>query len=98
MQIRVSNLQKLTSVLTTSFSIAGANIEDNLLNWVFCIYYLNQFKENKMQALINLSSEINAMTLEYTLNLGLKVCFINIIAEKIDGSTLKMLKIVLTSF
>lgn len=38
------------------------------------------------------------MTSEYTLKLILKFCFINIGAQKIDGSTFETFRIVLTSF
>ena len=38
------------------------------------------------------------MILRYALKLGLKVCFINVGAQKIDGSTLETFEIVLASF
>ena len=38
------------------------------------------------------------MTLGYTVKLGLKVCFTNVRALKINNSTLKLFKIVLASF
>ena len=50
-----------------------ASQEDVVLDWVPCICYPIWFKKNEVQALIDSSSEINAMTLEYTLKLGLKV-------------------------
>ena len=58
------------------------------------------FKKSKVQvqALFDFGSEINAITLEYILKLGLKVCPTNIGAQKIDGSTLKTFEMVLASF
>ena len=38
------------------------------------------------------------MTPEYILKLGLKVCFTNVGAQKIDGSTLKTFEMILASF
>lgn len=51
-----------------------------------------------MQALINLGSKFNARILGYTLKLGLKVCFTNIKAQKINDSTFEIFEIVLASF
>lgn len=53
---------------------------------------------NKVQALINSGSKINAMTLAQILKLGLKICHTNIRAYKIDDSILKIFEIVITSF
>ena len=83
--------------------MAGANIEDTLLtvNWVLYIYYPLRFrkdKKNEVQALINSSSKVNIMMLAYALKLGLKICRINVGAQKIDGSILKTFGIVLASF
>ena len=71
-----------------------------ILNQVFCICYLILFKKSKIQvqALIDPSSKINAITTGYVLKLGLKVCPINIKAQKINGFALKIFKIVLASF
>lgn len=75
-----------------------ANKEDDVvLKRVLCIDYLIQFKENKMRALINLSSEVNAMTLRYSSKLGLKIYFTNVRAQKIYDSTLEMFRVVLPS-
>ena len=51
-----------------------------------------------MQALIDSSSKVNAITLGYALKLGLKICFTNVKTQKIDGSTLEIFGIVLASF
>lgn len=75
-------------------------MEDILLalNWVFCIHYPVLFKKNKVWALIDSSSEINVMTLTYAAKWDMKVRHTNVGAWKIDGSTLKMFKMVLASF
>ena len=71
-----------------------------VLYQISCICYLIWFKKKKIQiqALIDSNSKVKAMTLGYALKLNLKVCFTNIRLQKIDGSTLKMLEIVLASF
>lgn len=51
-----------------------------------------------MQALINLNNKTNTMILGYILMLSLKIYCINIEVKKIDSSTFKTFKIVLTSF
>ena len=51
-----------------------------------------------MQALIDSSSKVNAMTLVYASKLGLQVCEIDVGAQKIDGITLKTFGIVLINF
>lgn len=47
---------------------------------------------------INFNNKVQAMTLIYVLKLNLKVCYTNIEAQKINGSILKLFKIVLASF
>ena len=70
------------------------------LDWVPCICYSIWFKKSEIevQALFNSGSEVNAMTPGYASKLGLKVRFIDIRAQKIDGSTLKTFGMVLASF
>lgn len=53
---------------------------------------------NKVQNLYNTNGEVNTMTSVFAFKLGLKVCYTNIKAQKIDSSTFKTFKIVLTSF
>lgn len=48
--------------------------------------------------MINSSSKINAITLEYTLKLDLNVCFTNIKAQKINTSIFKIFGINLANF
>lgn len=44
-----------------------ANTEDTLLmfDWILCIYHFVWFKNDKVRALINFSSKINIMSLQY---------------------------------
>ena len=70
------------------------------MDQVSYICYLIWFKKSKVQvqALIDSGIEINAMTPGYASKLGLKVRSIDVKAQKIDGSTLKMFEMVLASF
>lgn len=70
-----------------------------LLECVACTYYLVQFKKNqvKIQALLDFSSEINIITPTYIAKLDLKVQSNNIKAQKINDSTFKTFKMVLTN-
>ena len=58
------------------------------LERVPCIRYPVRFKkdQNDTQALINSSSEVNAMNLVYANKLGLRVRQTDIGAQKIDGN------------
>lgn len=47
---------------------------------------------------MNSRSEVNAITPAYASKLGLKVCFIDVRVQKIDGSTLEKFEMVLASF
>lgn len=71
-----------------------------LLKCVLGIYHMVQFKKDqvKMQALVNSSNEVNAMTPTYTTRLDLKIWSTDINAQKIDGSTFEMFGMILTSF
>lgn len=69
-----------------------------ILDWVSCIYYPVQFKNNEIWALINSGGEINVMTSTYVAKLSLKVCRTNVRAQKIDGSTFETFEMVLVSF
>lgn len=78
--------------------IIKASKENIVLDQVFYIYYLIQFKKNKIQAPINSNSKINAMIPAYSSKLNLKIYCINIKAQKIDGSIFEIFKIFLASF
>ena len=69
-----------------------------VLDLVPCICYPIWFEKNKVPALIDPGSEVNTMTLEYALKLGLKIYFTNVGVQKINNSTLKTFKIILASF
>ena len=78
--------------------IEASKEDDIILDRIPCIHYPIQFKKNKVWALINSSSKVNAMTSAYASKLGLRVCRTNIGAQKIDGSTFKTFKMVLANF
>ncbi len=62
------------------------------------IWYPAQFRNNKVQTLIDPGSEVNAMTLTYATKLGLTAQKISIGAQKIDGLPLETYGIVSASF
>ena len=72
--------------------------DDVAIKQILYIYSLIWFKTNEVQTLIDLVSEINAMILVYALKWGFQVYHIDIRAQKIDGSTLKIFKMVIASF
>lgn len=90
--------KKLVLILAISTLVTGVGNKKMALNYVFWIYYPVWFKENKIRALINLSSKINVISLVYASKLGLKVWHTNIRAQKVNGSIFKTFKIVLASF
>ena len=94
--------KKLVLVLATFAPMTGASKEDKeVLERVLCIYYplcFRKDKENEMRTLIDLDSEVHAMTPAYASKLGLQVRHTNVGAQKIDGSTLKTFQMVLASF
>ena len=72
-----------------------------VLDRVPCICYPVQFRKNKSRdvlTLLNSESEINAMTLAYTDQLGFKVQKIDISAQKINGSLLATYGIAIAVF
>ena len=56
------------------------------------------FQKNKVQALIDLSSKVNAITPVYASILGLQVQRTDVGVQKIDGFTLKTFGMILASF
>ena len=77
--------------------------KDNVvLERVFCIHYLVQFKkdanETRVQALINLESEVNAIYITFVKELGLLIRPIDIGAQKIESSTLDTYGMVVAAF
>ena len=79
-----------------------ASKEDNnvaLARLLYIYYPLHFWKNtNKLWALLDLSSEVNTITLAYASKLGLRVRRTNVRAQKIDGSTFDMFEMVLVSF
>ena len=73
----------LLSVIETSKE------DDVALQRVLYVHPLVWFKKKEVQALIDSSSEVNAMTSAYALKLGLRVYHTNVKTQKIDGSTLQ---------
>ena len=85
--------------MITSALVTGTSKENDVaLELILYLYYLIWFKKNDIQAWIESSNKVNAMTLAYISKLGLWVYRTNDRAQKIDGSTLKIFEIVLTSF
>lgn len=82
--------------------VTDVNKEENIaLARILYIYYLFYFykdKKNKIQALINSNSKVNAIILAYALKLGLKICRTNVKAQKITGFIFKIFEIVLARF
>lgn len=78
----MSEAKKLVLILAIFALVTKANKKNNVvLVRIPYIYYPLRFckaKKNKVLALINSNSKVNAMTLAYTLKLGLKVRCINI--------------------
>lgn len=64
------------------------------------IYYLFHFKKDheKIQALINSGSEVNAMTLAYTEKLGFQTWKTDVKAQKFDSSSLATYGMVIAEF
>lgn len=71
-----------------------------LLKYAPCIYYPLRFKKDqtKVQALLDSSNKVNAMTSDYMASLDLKIRPINIKAQKINNSILSIFDIALISF
>lgn len=98
--------KKLILALTVFALVAGASkkVEDTVedvamaLERVPCIHYLIWFKKNQVQTLLDLGSEVNAITLAFVSKLGLQTCHTNVKVWRIDGSTLETLGMILASF
>ena len=84
-----------------SVTEASKEAQKVILDRVPYIHYLVQFQKDKKAttwALIDSSSEINAMTPAYAKQLGLQVRKIDVGAQKIDSSSLRTFKIVIAAF
>lgn len=71
---------------------------EEILKHVRCICYLVQFQDDKVNALIDASIVINAMTSVYTTQIDFAVGSTNVNVQRIDGFWLKTDKIVSARF
>ncbi len=84
------------TVLTT-FTSVTEKMEGKIFEQVPCIRYLVTFKD-QTEALLNSGNKVNAMSLVFAYQLGLKIRKTNFGAQKIDGTTLEIYKIVVSTF
>lgn len=71
--------QKLVSILAIFAPVIETDKKNNIvLKNVLYIYYLIQFKENKVRGLIDLNNKVNAIILKYVLKIDLKICSTNV--------------------
>ncbi len=71
--------------------------EEKELEQISYIWYFVIFK-NQTEALLDLKSEINAMSQAFAYQLSLKIWKTNVRAQKIDGTTLETYGIVVSTF
>ncbi len=83
------------AVSATSMSTTDKKTEE--LERVSCIRYLVVFKD-QTEALLDLGSKVNAMSQGFAQQLGLKICKINVRAQKIGGIILETYRIVVSIF
>ena len=101
---RAAQAKKLVSVSATSALVTGASEEAQeviILDRVPYIYYPMQFWKDKgatIWVLIDLGSEVNAMTLAYAIKLGHQVWRTDVGAQKIDSSLLRTFGMVIAGF
>lgn len=79
--------------MTISELVTEANkkVNNMALTRISYIYYLLYFT-NKVQALLDLDSKVNAMMPVYSSKLGFQICHTNVRAEKIDSFIYKIFK------
>ena len=100
---QATKVRKLVPVSATSTSVTEANkkAQKVILDRVPCIHYPMQFQKDKgatIWALIDLDSEVNAMTPAYAKQLGLQIQRTDVGAQKIDGSLLRIFGMVIAGF
>ncbi len=88
-------VKKLVAVSAASTLMTEKTEEE--LKQVPCIWYSVTFK-NQTEALLNLESEVNAMSQAFAQQLDLKICKTNVRAQKIDGTTLETYRMVVSTF
>ena len=86
--------KKLVVVSATSMLVTEKKEE---LEWVPCIWYLVTFKD-QTKALLDPGSEINVMSQVFAHQLGLTISKTNVGAQKMNGTTLKTYKMVVSTF
>ena len=86
--------KKLVAVLATSTLVSEKKKEQ--LERVPCIWYPITFKD-QTEALLDLGSEVNAMSQAFAHQLGFTIWKTNIGAQKIDGTTLETYGMVVTT-
>ena len=89
------------SVSATSTPVTEASKEEEVaLARIPCIHYPLRFQKdtNKVQALIDIGSKVNAMAPAYVLKLGLQVCQTDVGVQKIDDSAFETFEMVLANF
>lgn len=74
--------------------------DDIVLEKVSCIHYPLCFRKDtiEVKVLLDSGNEINAITLAYAAKIGLKICFTNLEAQKINDFTLDTFRMVLANF
>ena len=72
--------------------------QKGVLQHVLGIWYLVQFQQEDIQALLDSGSEVNAMTPAYAEKLSLTIQKIDVGTQKIDGSTQVTYEMVLVGF
>ncbi len=68
------------------------------LEWVPCIVWYSVIFKDQTEALMYSRSKINAINQAFAHQLGLKICKTNVGAQKIDSTTLKTYRIVVSTF
>lgn len=74
------------------------SVAKKTLKYVFYMYYLVQFHEKQVKALLNSSSKVNAISFDFTQKLCFNIQKSHIEAHKIDGSALKTFQIIIADF
>ncbi len=87
--------KKLVAVMATSTSMTEKTEEE--LECVLCIWYPVTFKD-KTKTLLDLGSKVNIMSQVFSHQLGLKIHKTDVDTQKIDGTTLKIYKMVVSIF
>ena len=85
-------------VSVSAISVPVTDGGEEVVVRVPCIHYPVRFQEKQIRALLDSSSEINAMSPAYAKRLGLKTQKTNVRAQKIDGSALETFGMVIADF